>query len=65
MQSPLPHTFPAQGGAVLNGEILTDDEILDMDRRITWHRIRKAKVTLPEPCPAYEGFYRAAPAASH
>lgn len=65
MQTPLPHSFPAQSGAVLNGEILTDEEILDMDRRIIWRHIRQTNVTLPQPCPAYEGFYRAAAAASH
>lgn len=47
MQTPLPHAFPAQSGVAMNGEILTDEEILDMDRRIIWSQIRTSHITLP------------------
>lgn len=50
--------FPAHGGSALDGEIVTDDEILDMDRRILWQVIRKNRVTLPHYLPAFIGHSR-------
>lgn len=44
MQPPLHQHFPASGGA-LEGQILTDEEIREMDRRIIWTVLRRP--TLP------------------
>lgn len=48
MNARIPTTFPAQGGA-LDGHILTDEEIHEMDRRIIWTAYRR--VSLPQPLP--------------
>jgi hypothetical protein len=45
MQPPLHQHFPASGGGALEGQILTDEEIREMDRRIIWTVLRRP--TLP------------------
>ncbi len=40
MQPPLHQHFPASGGGALEGQILTDEEIREMDRRIIWTVLR-------------------------
>ncbi len=42
------YNFPASRGA-LEGQILTGEEIRDMDRRIVWTALRR--VSLPQPLP--------------
>lgn len=44
------YNFPASRGA-LEGQILTDEEIRDMDRRIVWTALRR--VSLPPALPAF------------
>ncbi len=51
MQPPLHQHFPASGGGALEGQILTDEEIREMDRRIVWTALRR--VSLPPDLPAF------------
>jgi len=44
------YNFPVSRGA-LEGQILTDEEIRDMDRRIVWTALRR--VSLPPDLPAF------------